>query len=126
MRVGLVYPYHFKKAAQVFQEKISSVSPDVSFEKVMVPDRMNLFTGARQLEDSCDAVVLFEKFDEDEKLEEFERQVALFSLNFRKTIFRCFVVKENELEKHCDFFINFYFYPEKLREESQKKSFNFL
>ncbi len=127
MLIGLVYPYYFREAVQIFQEKVASISPDVSFEKLMVPDRQNLFTGARRLEGSCDVVVLFDKFSEEEELEEFEKQVALFSLNFRKTVFRCFVVKDTELDKHCEFFINFHFYPEKLKkEELQKKSFNFF
>lgn len=126
MLIGLVCPYYFKEAVRVFQERVSSVSPDVSFEKLIVPDRANLFTGARKLENSCDVVVLFDRFVDKEELEKFEKQVVLFSLNFKKTLFRCFVVDDAELDKHCEFFINFHFYPEKLKEKIQKKSFNFL
>lgn len=120
MKIGIVE--HEGELAEEFKKIVSEKIAGVQFIKKMALDLFDVLALARQVSDECDQVVIivFMSDEEKEQRPAFYMGLATLEVETGKIIFKHLYEDEGDIKEFTETFINYLYYPEKLKEEEKE------
>ena len=128
MKIGIVE--YDGGLSEIFEKIVSEKIPEAEFKKKMALDIFDVLAFAKKFVDMDQLVIIIElKREEKDRSDAFFEGLAKLEADTGKNIFKCIFYDDEEgepvIKELAETFINYLFYPEKLKEKKKKEEEEF-